>query len=65
VRLIDNRVRNNGHFGVNISPMSDRNFLLGNTITANPVDLSNQGSANCGSGNSIGTRSGNPLTPCP
>jgi len=65
VRLIDNRVRNNGHFGVNISPMSDRNFLLGNTITANPVDLSNQGSANCGSGNSIGTWSGNPLTPCP
>jgi parallel beta-helix repeat protein len=65
VRLRDNRVRSNGHFGVNISPTSDHNFLFDNTITGNPVDLNNQGSANCGSGNTIGTRSGNRLTPCP
>ncbi|HKH14007.1 MAG TPA: right-handed parallel beta-helix repeat-containing protein [Solirubrobacterales bacterium] len=65
VRLRDNSVRNNGHFGVNISPTSDHNFLFDNTITGNAIDLNNEGSANCGSGNTIGTRSGNPLIPCP
>jgi parallel beta-helix repeat protein len=65
VRLRGNTVRNNGDFGVNFDPNSDHNRLIDNTITANPIDLSNEGSANCGFGNTIGTRSGNPLVACP
>lgn len=64
VRIRDNTVKDNGEFGVNISPGSDHNRLIENTITSNPTDVNNQGSANCGSGNTIGTRAGNPLMPC-
>ena len=64
VRIRSNTVQNNGEFGVNISAGSDDNRLVQNTITDNPVDLNNQGSGTCGSGNTIGSRSGNPLTPC-
>jgi parallel beta-helix repeat protein len=64
VRIRNNTVQNNGEFGVNISAGSDGNRLIQNTITSNPTDLNNQGSGNCGSGNTIGTRAGNPLTPC-
>lgn len=64
VRIRNNTVQNNGEFGVNISAGSDNNRLVQNTITDNPTDLNNQGSGNCGSGNTIGTRAGNPLTPC-
>jgi parallel beta-helix repeat protein len=65
VRLRENTVRNNGEFGVNLDPTSDHNRLFDNTITANPTDLNNQGPANCGFGNTIGSTSGNPLPPCP
>jgi parallel beta-helix repeat protein len=64
VRIRNNTVRSNGEFGVNVSTGSDHNRLIGNTITGNPTDLNNQGSANCGSGNTIGSRAGNPLMPC-
>ena len=65
VRLRDNTVRENGEFGVNISPGSDRNRLFDNTITGNPTDVNNQGSANCGSGNTFSTSAGTPLSNCP
>jgi parallel beta-helix repeat protein len=65
VRVRGNTVRSNGEFGVNIDSASDHNRLIDNTITGNPVDLNNQGTANCGSGNTIGTRTGNPLIACP
>jgi parallel beta-helix repeat protein len=64
VRIRDNTVRNNGDFGVNLDPNSDNNRLFDNTITTNPTDLNNEGSANCGSGNTIGSTSGNPLGAC-
>lgn len=64
VRLRDNTVRANGEFGVNISPGSDHNFLFENTITGNPIDVNNQGSANCGSGNTFNTTSGTALSNC-
>lgn len=65
VRIRDNTVRKNGEFGVNIDGPSDHNRLFDNTITGNPIDLNNDGSANCGSGNTIGSTSGNPLSACP
>ncbi len=64
VRIRNNVVQENGEFGINISAGSDGNRLVGNTITANPTDLNNQGTGNCGSGNEIGSRAGNPLIPC-
>jgi len=64
VGIRSNTVQNNGEFGVNIGPTSDNNRLVGNTITSNPIDLNNEGSGTCGSRNTIGSRNGNPLTPC-
>jgi parallel beta-helix repeat protein len=64
VRMRDNSVRNNGEFGVNLDPDSDHNRLFDNTITANPTDLNNEGTANCGSGNTFSSTSGNPLGNC-
>src|SRR5204862_4757869 len=64
VRIRNNTVQNNGELGVDISAGSDDNRLIDNTITDNPTDLINEGAGNCGSGNTIGTRAGNPLTPC-
>ena len=65
VRIRNNTVRANGDAGVFLDSDSDHNRLIENTITGNPVDLLNDGTANCGSGNHIGSRSGNPLIPCP
>jgi parallel beta-helix repeat protein len=64
VRIRNNTIRNNGDFGVNLDPNSDNNRLFENTITSNPTDLVNDGSGNCGSGNTIGSTSGNPLGSC-
>jgi parallel beta-helix repeat protein len=64
VRVRDNTIKSNGEFGVNIGPTSNNNRLFDNVITGNPTDLNNEGSGNCGSGNTIGTTSGNPLVPC-
>jgi parallel beta-helix repeat protein len=64
VAIRNNVIKNNGHFGVNIDSPSDHNRLIENVITDNPIDLNNDGSANCGSRNTIGSRRGNPLVPC-
>jgi len=64
VRVRNNTIKSNGEFGVNIGPTSDNNRLFDNVIMGNPIDLNNEGSGNCGSGNTIGTTSGNPLVPC-
>jgi Periplasmic copper-binding protein (NosD) len=60
-----NTVKGNGDIGVNINSASAHNRLIDNVITGNPLDLNDQGFANCGSGNRIGTRAGEPLAPCP
>jgi parallel beta-helix repeat protein len=65
VRIRDNSVKHNGHFGVNLDSGSDHNALFDNVITGNPIDVNNDGSANCGSGNTIGSTAGTPLSTCP
>jgi parallel beta-helix repeat protein len=65
VRIRNNTVRLNGDSGVFLDANSDHNRLLDNIITGNPTDLINDGSANCGSDNTIGSKSGNPLVACP
>ncbi len=64
VRMRNNTIRNNGDFGINIDPNSDNNRLFDNTVNSNPTDLENDGSGNCGSGNTFGSTSGNPLGSC-
>ena len=64
VRMRNNTIRNNGDFGINIDPNSDNNRLFDNTVDSNPTDLENDGSANCGSGNTFGTTGGHPLGRC-
>jgi parallel beta-helix repeat protein len=64
VRLRENTVRNNGHFGVNLSAGSDNNRLYENNITGNPIDLNNNGTGNCGASNIIHTEAGKPLSNC-
>jgi parallel beta-helix repeat protein len=64
VRMRNNTVRNNGDSGINIDPNSDNARLFDNVVTSNPTDLVNDGSGNCGSGNTIGSHSGNPLGSC-
>jgi nitrous oxidase accessory protein len=70
VRVVDNEIQENGHFGVNLSVGSDHNALIDNEIEANGyatngVDVNNNGSANCGSGNTgISTVAGKPLSKC-
>jgi hypothetical protein len=41
---------------------ADANVFDGNVITGNPTDVVNEGSGNCGSGNTFAT--GGPLPPC-
>lgn len=57
-----NEARGNLDFGLHLTPGSDRNTILSNTLLDNPVDLRNQGSGNCGTGNTFAT--GDPLPPC-
>ena len=64
VRMRNNTVRNNGDSGINIDSNSDNNRLFDNTITSNPTDIVNDGSGNCGSGNTFSSASGNPLGNC-
>ena len=63
IKLMDT-VRNNGDSGINIDPNSDNARLFDNVVTSNTTDLVNDGSGNCGSGNTIGSHSGNPLSSC-
>jgi parallel beta-helix repeat protein len=64
VRMRNNTVRSNGDFGIDIDPNSDNNRLFDNTVNSNPIDLENDGTGNCGSGNTFGSKSGNPLGTC-
>jgi parallel beta-helix repeat protein len=62
VRVVGNTVTGSGHFGVQLTEDSDGNLVEGNTITGNPIDILNQGTGNCGSGNAFST--GDALPPC-
>lgn len=64
VRMRNNIIRHNGDFGINLDPDSDNNRLFDNTVTSNPTDIVNDGSGNCGSGNTFSSTSGNPLGNC-
>jgi parallel beta-helix repeat protein len=59
-----NTVTGNASFGIHLDPDSDNNVINGTSASGNGVeDFRNEGSANCGTGNSFG--SGDPLSPCP
>jgi len=64
VGIRNNTVKANGDIGVNIDAGSDHNRLIKNVITNNPLDINNDGTSNCASGNTFGTKAGNPLPPC-
>jgi parallel beta-helix repeat protein len=57
-----NTMNANGMFGLHIGPGSDGNVIERNSLFGNPVDIENQGSGNCGSGNEFTT--GDALPPC-
>jgi parallel beta-helix repeat protein len=57
-----NEARNNLDFGLHLTPGSDGNTILSNTLLGNPIDIRNQGSGNCGTGNTSAT--GDTLAPC-
>ncbi len=56
-----NRITDNGLFGVNLTPGSTNNVLNDNVITGNQFDVFDEGTGNCGSGNTIGAGPGIPL----
>jgi parallel beta-helix repeat protein len=59
----DNTVRGSGRFGIYLDPDSERNVLNDNVVSGSgTTDLRDEGSGNCGSGNSFG--SGDSLPPC-
>lgn len=62
VQIDANRIRGNGQAGLVLTAGSDNNSINDNEITANPLDVRNEGAGNCGSGNVFAT--GGPLTPC-
>jgi nitrous oxidase accessory protein NosD len=62
VRIASNRIRANGQTRLVLTPNADNNLITDNEITGNPVDVRNEGLANCGSGNTFAT--GGPLGPC-
>jgi parallel beta-helix repeat protein len=57
-----NEARSNLDFGLHLTPGSDANVVLSNSLLGNLVDIRNQGSGNCGAGNTFAT--GDPLPPC-
>jgi len=57
-----NTMSANGMFGLHIGPGSDGNVIERNSLFSNPVDIENQGTGNCGSGNEFTT--GDALPPC-
>jgi parallel beta-helix repeat protein len=57
-----NEVARNAMFGLHLTSDSDRNLIDGNRFLSNPIDISNQGTGNCGSGNASVT--GDALPPC-
>jgi parallel beta-helix repeat protein len=51
IRYVDNRIRNNGQYGIRLDSQSQDNVFFGNRFAHNPTPLLDQGSGNCGSGN--------------
>lgn len=51
VRFQGNAVVRNGELGIHLDPGSDRNRLFGNRIRANPRNVLDEGTGNCGRGN--------------
>lgn len=62
VRVQQNEVASNARFGLHLTEDSDRNLIDANRFLGNPIDIRNQGTGNCGSGNSAQT--GDALPPC-
>jgi parallel beta-helix repeat protein len=62
VVLERNEVEGNGRFGLHLTSDSDANVIDDNAFLGNPVDVRNEGSGNCGSGNEFAT--GDALPPC-
>jgi parallel beta-helix repeat protein len=62
VRVAQNEIADNARFGLHLTADSDRNLIDGNVFLDNPVDVSNEGTGNCGSGNAFET--GDALPPC-
>jgi parallel beta-helix repeat protein len=64
VRIRDNAITNNGADGIVLDPTSDLNRVIGNTLANHDVDLRNQGSGNCFTGNTFATSEGDVSDPC-
>lgn len=62
VRVEQNDVASNARFGLHLTEDSDRNLIDANRFLGNPIDVRNQGTGNCGSGNASET--GDALPPC-
>ena len=63
VRIFDNDVSENGEIGIHLDGESDANVLTSNRVSGNPTNLLNEGSDNCGNGNTFGG-AGNILPRC-
>ena len=57
-----NQARNNADFGLHLTAGSDDNVARSNSFLGNPIDVRDQGSGNCGAGNTFLT--GDALPPC-
>jgi parallel beta-helix repeat protein len=57
-----NSISDNGIFGLLLGADSDGNVIDDNVFFGNPLDIEDQGSGNCGSGNQFAT--GDALPPC-
>jgi parallel beta-helix repeat protein len=62
VRVEQNEVASNARFGLHLTEDSDRNLIDANRFIGNPIDISNEGTGNCGSDNASET--GDALSPC-
>jgi parallel beta-helix repeat protein len=62
VAIEGNDARGNAAFGLHLTIGSDGNVALSNSLLGNPIDIRDQGSGNCGAGNTFTT--GDPLPPC-
>jgi parallel beta-helix repeat protein len=69
--VADNVANGNTGPGIWLDSTSDNNRILNNQASGNggpqdaaPADLQNDGTGNCGAGNSFGTTAGNPLGVC-
>jgi parallel beta-helix repeat protein len=59
VMIFGNHISGNGAYGIDIDPASNFNRLLNNSVSGNPINVRDQGTGNCGSGNT-----GFSISPC-